>query len=219
MAQFGRALRSGRRGRRFESCHADFLCSIYTIYIFLKNTYFEDSVDIENLITQESIDKLKRPIFSTIDNVEVTEYIFYYCKKLLIYAKERHNSKEMAYAINLNTLDFIGSAFGNSKSVDITPLIRLMSNKKNLFVVIHNHPSSRPFSPKDLNTFFSTSNMMILVVLGNNGIIYIIEKCAHISDESYAEIKKLIIKYRQSKIDFDKLIFKLMNYNITFNSF
>ena len=23
VAQFGRALRSGRRGRRFESCHAD----------------------------------------------------------------------------------------------------------------------------------------------------------------------------------------------------
>ena len=24
MAQFGRALRSGRRGRKFESCHSDF---------------------------------------------------------------------------------------------------------------------------------------------------------------------------------------------------
>lgn len=24
IAQFGRALRSGRRGRRFESCHADY---------------------------------------------------------------------------------------------------------------------------------------------------------------------------------------------------
>ncbi len=24
VAQFGRALRSGRRGRRFESCHSDF---------------------------------------------------------------------------------------------------------------------------------------------------------------------------------------------------
>ena len=24
VAQFGRALRSGRRGRRFESCHADY---------------------------------------------------------------------------------------------------------------------------------------------------------------------------------------------------
>ncbi len=27
MAQFGRALRSGRRGRKFESCRLDFFCS------------------------------------------------------------------------------------------------------------------------------------------------------------------------------------------------
>ena len=29
MAQFGRALRSGRRGRKFESCRLDVLCSIH----------------------------------------------------------------------------------------------------------------------------------------------------------------------------------------------
>ena len=28
MAQFGRALRSGRRGRRFKSCHSDFFIGI-----------------------------------------------------------------------------------------------------------------------------------------------------------------------------------------------
>ena len=27
VAQFGRALRSGRRGRRFKSCHSDFCMS------------------------------------------------------------------------------------------------------------------------------------------------------------------------------------------------
>ena len=31
MAQFGRALRSGRRGRKFESCRLDVLLQVYTI--------------------------------------------------------------------------------------------------------------------------------------------------------------------------------------------
>ena len=34
MAQFGRALRSGRRGRKFESCHADLLILGWTVTIY-----------------------------------------------------------------------------------------------------------------------------------------------------------------------------------------
>ena len=33
VAQLGRALRSGRRGRRFESCHSDFLLSTTKLVI------------------------------------------------------------------------------------------------------------------------------------------------------------------------------------------
>ena len=31
MAQFGRALRSGRRGRKFESCRLDFIFSLFLV--------------------------------------------------------------------------------------------------------------------------------------------------------------------------------------------
>ncbi len=34
MAQFGRALRSGRRGRKFESCHADFRTLKQVLFLF-----------------------------------------------------------------------------------------------------------------------------------------------------------------------------------------
>lgn len=185
----------------------------------MNNTYIEDYVLLENRITQETIDNLKRPVFSLIDNTDVTDYIFAFCKQLLSFAKERHESKEMAYAINLTTLDFVGSAFGNSKTIDITPLIRLMDNKSYVFIVLHNHPSNSPFSPKDLNTFFSTSNMMILVVLGNKGTIYVIEKGTIISEDDYRKIKKLIIKYRQSKMDFEEIISQLSDYDVVYNSF
>ena len=34
VAQLGRALRSGRRGRRFESCHSDFFIAIPQSLVF-----------------------------------------------------------------------------------------------------------------------------------------------------------------------------------------
>ena len=33
VAQFGRALRSGRKGRRFESCHPDQIKTAVTLYL------------------------------------------------------------------------------------------------------------------------------------------------------------------------------------------
>ena len=45
VAQLGRARRSGRRGRRFESCHPDFLCPNSTIFlpnlIYYQAYYFQ----------------------------------------------------------------------------------------------------------------------------------------------------------------------------------
>ena len=53
VAQLGRARRSGRRGRRFESCHPDFLCSNSTI--FLPFSFYSTK---NHLITQKALYKL-----------------------------------------------------------------------------------------------------------------------------------------------------------------
>lgn len=197
----------------------------YSFMIYLRkelnmaNTYFKNSANIKKQISQDTIDSLRRPTFSLFNDDDITDYIYGYCKRLLTYAKNRHDSDEMAYALNLSTLDFIGSAFGNSRTVDVTPLIRLMIDINYIFIVIHNHPNNSPFSPKDLETFFGTSNIVILIVLGNQGTIYVIEKHSNISNENYKDIKKLIIKYRQGIISFDEIMTKLSDYNIVYNKF
>ena len=63
----------------------------------------------------------------------VVDYIFEYSKKLLSYAMTKHGSKEMAYAINLNTLDFIGAEFGTSKSVNIASLVDRIDDSEYIF--------------------------------------------------------------------------------------
>jgi hypothetical protein len=123
----------------------------------------------------------------------------------------------MAYAINLNTLDFIGAAFGTVRTIDIEPLIEQMEKTGYIYIVLHNHPSDGYFSPNDLNTFFGTPNMSILVVLGNKGSVYIIEKGRYISHEEYIKIKKLIINYRNGKNSFIDTISELLQYGIAYN--
>lgn len=184
----------------------------------MNNGKIEDVILVENKITRDVIDNLKKPYFNLIKNNEVVDYIHKYCKKLLSYSMKNHSSKEMAYAINLTNLDFVGAAFGDVRTIDITPLVRLMDNKNHVYMVIHNHPSDNPFSPRDLDTFFSTSNLMILIVVGNKGSIYVIEKCTRISKEEYLDIKKHIINYKKNIMNFSEIIEELSKYNIFYSS-
>lgn len=80
------------------------------------------------------------------------------------------------------------------------------------------HPSDGPFSPRDLNTFFSAPNMAILMVIGNKGSIYIIEKTIRDSIENnFIKIKKVLILYRQHDMSFDEVIKELELYGIKYS--
>lgn len=185
----------------------------------MATTEFNDSVPVENRITQAVIDNLVRPVFVSISDDAITEYVYMYCKHLLKFSMDRHESKEIAYAINLNTLDFVGVAFGNSRSVDVEELISKMGDGEYVFIILHNHPSNSTFSPKDLNTFFEAVNVSVLVVIGNNGRIYVVEKTKAISETAYLEIKKILINYRKGMVDFDDTADKLKNYGVVYNAF
>ena len=179
----------------------------------------DDSVATENRIDQKVIDSLPRPTFVTISEEAVVSYIYDYCRKLLEYARIKHESKEMAYAINLITLDFVGAEFGDSKSVDISSLIDRIDDSDCIFVVMHNHPSDGPFSYRDLSTFFATPNMAILMVIGNKGSIYIVEKTDKDRlSEDYIDIKRTLIAYRKQNLSFEEAIGELVKHGIAYTS-
>ena len=86
-------------------------------------------------------------------------------------------------------------------------------------MVAHNHPSDKTFSPRDLITFFSVPNMVILMVLGNKGSMYIIEKTNKtLIDNNYTKIKQALIKYRKSQQCFDVTINELKQYGIMYTT-
>lgn len=178
-----------------------------------------DSVNAEDRITQTVIDNLIKPEFVSITDEAISEYVYMYCKHLLQFSMDRHESKEIAYAINLNTLDFVGAAIGNSRSVDVEELISKMDNSEYVFIVLHNHPSNTTFSPKDLNTFFEAAKVSILIVIGNHGSVFVIEKTRAISEYDFLEIKKALIKYRNGENNFDDTVDRLAEYGIVYNAF
>ena len=190
-----------------------------SVMIMSTDMILEDTVSEENRILQTVIDNLRKPQFATISEDIVVDYIFEYSKKLLSYAMTKHGSKEMAYAINLNTLDFIGAEFGTSKSVNIASLVDRIDDSECIFIVLHNHPSDGPFSARDLNTFFITPNMAVLMVIGNKGSIYTIEKTEReLINDNYMEIKKALIAYRQKEVPFDETVKELEKYGIIYRS-
>lgn len=81
--------------------------------------------------------------------------------------------------------------------------------------MLHNHPSNNTFSVKDIETFIAAQNMAILMVLGNNGAMYIMEKMLDIKSDRY-ELHKVLIDYRTGKATFDDTINKLSVFGIKY---
>ncbi len=179
----------------------------------------DDSLTEKERITQYIIDKLPRPDFVTVKDKEVSECIFQYCRQLLKYSMERHDSKEMAYAINLETLAFIGVAFGNTRTIDVEELVIKMEDSDSVFVILHNHPGNCTFSPRDLNTFIEVANLSVLVVIGNGGAVFVIEKTKAISGDNFHNVKKEVIGYRNGKVSFEDTIKKLSVFGIVYSCY
>jgi hypothetical protein len=179
----------------------------------------EDNVPEDSRITQDVIDNLNKPSFDTISNVEVIDYIYKFCKKMLEYSKNRYDSREMACAINLDTLELIGATFGTVRSIDIGSLVIQMNKESASYIVMHNHPSDLGFSARDLNTFVMTTNIAILMILGNKGSIYTLEKTQSINIDERIKIKKLIIAYKNGNKNFSDIIPELYKYGISYNCF
>ena len=66
-------------------------------------------------------------------------------------------------------------------------------NRVYAFAVMHNHPSGSHFSRKDIKTFVDAENMTILIVIGNNGDIYILEKTRQLSINELLSVRKSLI--------------------------
>ena len=65
------------------------------------------------MITDEVIASLHKLSFHTIEDSEISEYLYLHCQQVLRFAKDKNDSGEVARAIDLITLDVIGTVAGD----------------------------------------------------------------------------------------------------------
>ena len=176
------------------------------------------NVGNSGIISDETITNLKPLSFQTIADNETIEFIHWHCQKILELSKEKNSSKEVARAINLHTYEVLGTIMGDAHSVDIDVLVHKMEKTEYAFLVMHNHPSNEHFSYRDLKTFIDSINITILIVIGNQGAVYIIEKTKQLSLTEILSVKKNMLNWKNGIIDYRKLLNQLSNYGIVYTA-
>ena len=177
----------------------------------------KDYIDEQDKITDDVILKLKPLSFRTIEDEEIIKYIHWHCRKMLELAKDKNESKEVARALNLESFEVLGTVMGNAHSVDIDFLVDQMNDSDYAFLVIHNHPSDSSFSRKDIKTFADSVNMTVLIVLGNKGSIYILEKTKQLVPNELLSIRKTLLDWKNEVIDFSVVIEQIRTFGIVYS--
>ena len=175
-----------------------------------------DLVPENNKITDNVITNLKLPNFQTITDSEIIHFIYLHCRKVLEIAKDKNASKEVARIINLENFEIPGTTMGNAHSVDIECLISPYKNSEDAFLVIHNHPSNNHFSRRDIKVFTDVINLTILIVVGNQGSIYILEKTRQLSTNELLSIRKTLLDWKNNVIDFVEVITQIRSFGLVY---
>ncbi len=175
-----------------------------------------DSLNEDQKLTDEVILQLKPLIFHTISDDDIIKFIHLQCQKVLELAKNKNDSKEVARALNLDTFEVLTPVFGQAHSVDIDFYIYEMKGTNYAFLVMHNHPSNSHFSYKDLKTFVDAVNMAILIALGNNGSIYIIEKTRNLTPREIISARKTILDWKKNLIGYDAVVEQIKAFGVVY---
>ena len=177
----------------------------------------EDYIDEKDKITDDVVFNLKQLSFKTIEDEGIINYIHWQCQKTLELAKNKNDSKEVARALNLETFEVLGTVMGRAHSVDIDFLVDQMKDSDYAFLVMHNHPSDSSFSRKDIKTFADSVNMTVLIVLGNKGSIYILEKTKQLVPNELLSIRKTLLDWKNGVIDFSEVIEQIRTFGIVYS--
>ena len=101
--------------------------------------------------------------------------------------------------------------------MDIGYIVQSMRSISDTYLVLHNHPSGNHFSRVDIKTFVDSYNMTILMAIGNNGSIYIIEKTRQLYPNEILSIRKSLNDWKNYIIGFDDVIKQIREFGIVYS--
>lgn len=132
---------------------------------------------MKNYIEQDTIDNLPKIELEGLSDDE-NRYINEWIQYALQYSKDCNDSNEVGVMLDKTDWSNYDTVLGKEKSVKYsTEKMRewLDSGSDNL-VIIHNHPSNTIFSDRDVNNFCKTKAVNTMIVVGNKGTIYVLQK-------------------------------------------
>lgn len=157
-------------------------------------------------IDQKILDNLP---FIQINSLSLEENAFVnnWIKYLLYYAKNYNNSNEVGVILDITNWENTDIVLGYEHHVKFNTdkMIKWLDEGNDNLIIIHNHPSNNIFSEKDLLNFCMTQSINTMIVAGNKGTIYFVQKLNGFNKF------KVIMNYFTAK--------KLNNKNIPANKF
>lgn len=75
------------------------------------------------------------------------------------------------------------------------------------YIAMHNHPSGGTFSPGDIGSFVKNDNMKVLIVIGNNGNQYIMQKVSSFNRSEFSkDYADYLYELRNQNLDLDEAL-------------
>ena len=125
------------------------------------------------MISQESIDNIKRVPIPGFDREELDNIKLLHIKLLKRAVKNRSN--EVGMLVNLQDWSDIvvnGTENGVTLKNDTMAYNLLCTAPKNSLLFFHNHPKNSCFSERDLESFLTSDAIIMMSVVCNNGRVY-----------------------------------------------
>jgi len=167
---------------------------------------------IANIITQSIIDNIK-PINISSFNQDENDYINEWIKVLLEFSMDENNSYEVG--VILDTLDWAqyDKVKGKEHSVkfDTDKMRAWLQNYNDRLILIHNHPSDKTFSERDLLNFARTKSIHMLIVVGNKGSIYTLRKLTNFDKLQFAKQLSKVLSFYKGKMAKHQIIRSMLN--------
>ena len=130
-----------------------------------------------NCIAQNVIDNLPIIRLEGITQDE-NRFVNDWLKFALQYAKDCNNSNEVGVMLDKTDWNNFDYVCGTKDKVifNTDKMVKWQDKGNNNLVFIHTHPSNSIFSNKDFYNFCRTISLNTLIVVGNKGTVYMIQK-------------------------------------------
>lgn len=180
-----------------------------------ENSYNDSGEDAIS-ITKASINAVKKP--EIFDDDEMNKNVQVLCQRLLTETANDPPNTERAYSISLENLKGDIENVVRSKGADGEGAVQIKSLNEP-YLSIHNHPSGKTMSLKDVREFLFDYRVKCIVVVGNNGNVYFLKKAPNADTSSALPKVQAYIKGRITAKSDNEFMKGLSEYGIDYKEY